>query len=234
LGQTPLRQSSEDLVEAGNRPAKPAEIKRERSHVEPTSVINNDNVDLTRALEELTVPAYVLDREGTIRWLNRGAVNVIGDRVGERFVRIVAPEDLHRVRMQFAKKLIGGTPSTEYDVTIVSSEGRRLPFRIASVPLHEHGKIVGVFGVACPSERSRDGTRTGKPSSAPELTARQYQVLALLADGKGTQEISSRLGVADETARNHIRGLLRQLDAHSRLEAVATAYRLALLPRESA
>jgi DNA-binding CsgD family transcriptional regulator len=53
--------------------------------------------------------------------------------------------------------------------------------------------------------------------------------MALLADGLGTSEVAERLGVAEETARNHIRALLRQLDAHTRLEAVVRAYRLVLL-----
>jgi PAS domain S-box-containing protein len=194
----------------------------------------NDNVDLTPALQELTVPAYVIDREGTYRWLNRGAIEIIGDRVGERFGRVVAPEDLHQVRMYSAKKLIGAATSTEFTATIITQQGRRVPFRIVSVPLREDGEIVGVFGVAYPGDGTREVVGHAKTPSAPELTARQYQVLALLADGLGTRAIASRLGVAEETARNHIRGLLRQLDAHSRLEAVANAYRVGLLPRESA
>ena len=51
----------------------------------------------------------------------------------------------------------------------------------------------------------------------------------LRPDGLGTSEIAERLGVAAGTARNHIRGLLRQLDAHARLQAVVHAYRLGLL-----
>jgi PAS domain S-box-containing protein len=226
VGQTALQQRKEGLLRGPRCAIAPND---------PDTVMQNHNFDLTRALAELAVPAYVIDREGTIRWLNRGAVQVIGDRLGEPFARVVAPEDLHRARMQFAKKLIGAAPSTEYHVTVVSREGQRLPFRVASVPLRERGEIVGVFGVACPGDTSREGGKeAGKRRCAPELTARQSQVLALLADGQGTREISSRLGVAEETARNHIRGLLRQLDAHSRLEAVANAYRVGLLPRESA
>jgi DNA-binding CsgD family transcriptional regulator len=203
-------------------------------HAETTlSVPTNVNLDLTPALEELAVPAYVIDREGTYRWLNRGAIEIIGDQVGERFARFVAPEDLHRVRMHFAKKLIGAATSTEFPVTVVTPGDRRVRFRVASVPLRERDAIVGVFGIASPGDRARGVDRDAKPGSAQKLTARQYQVLALLADGNGTHEIARRLGVAQETARNHIRGLLRQLEAHSRLEAVANAHKRGLLPRET-
>jgi PAS domain S-box-containing protein len=187
-------------------------------------------LDLTHALQQVTVPAYVLALNGRFRWLNRGAIELLGDRVGQPFSRSVAPEDLHLVRAHFAKKLIGEAALTEYDVTLLTGDGRRLPARVSSVPLCKRGEIVGVFGVTCPScASSSEGTGARPVGKTPELTARQYETLALLADGLGTVEIAGRLGVAEETARNHIRGLLRQLDVHSRLEAVVCAYRLGLL-----
>ena len=187
------------------------------------------DLDVTHALEQVAVPAYVVDRNWRIRWLNRGAVEIVGSRLGQPFSRVIAPEDLHLARAHFAKKLIGDAESTEYNVTIVSQDGQRIAVRVSSVPLCEDGEIVGVFGLACPVMPTSDTETPAKRADAPELTARQYETLALLADGLGTAEVASRLGVAEETARNHIRRLLRQLDAHSRLEAVTRAYRLGLL-----
>jgi len=54
-------------------------------------------------------------------------------------------------------------------------------------------------------------------------------VLRLLAEGLETPEIAKRLGVAEETARNHIRALLRATGAHSRLEAVLMGMRLGMV-----
>jgi PAS domain S-box-containing protein len=187
------------------------------------------DLDVTRALEQVGVPAYVVDRTGRIRWLNRGAIELVGSRVGQPFTHLVAPEDLHLARAHFAKKLIGEARSTEYNVTLLGRDGRRLVVRVSSVPLCEGGEIVGVFGLAYPVMTTPGGGTLAKATEAPELTARQYETLALLADGLATGEIAARLGVAEETARNHIRRLLRQLDAHSRLEAVTRAYRLGLL-----
>ena len=59
----------------------------------------------------------------------------------------------------------------------------------------------------------------------PALTARQQEVLALLADGASTGRIAAELGIAEDTARNHIRFLLGELGVHTRLEAVAIAFR---------
>jgi PAS domain S-box-containing protein len=191
---------------------------------------HGSEVDVTHALEEVTVPAYVIDRDGRIRWLNRGAMAVLGDRVGQPFSRAVAPEDLHLARAQLAKKLIGEAASTEFNLTLLRYDGQRVRVHISSVPLWEKGEIVGVFGLAYPDDPSPDGaTSPASRDDIPELTARQYETLALLADGLGTAEIATRLGVAEETARNHIRGLFRELGVHSRLEAVVRAYRLGLL-----
>jgi DNA-binding CsgD family transcriptional regulator len=183
--------------------------------------------DVAQALAEVAVPAYVLDRRGQIRWLNRGAFTLIGNRIGEHFARIVAAEGLNLARAQFARKLIGGM-ATDYELTLLDRDGQRRRFRISSVPIRRHGEIVGVFGLACPA--ATDDTTPGEAATrALGVTARQYETLALLADGLGTSAIADRLGVAEETVRNHIRGLLRQLGVHSRLEAVVLAYRLGLL-----
>lgn len=190
-------------------------------------------VDVTHALEEVTVPASLVDRDGRIRWQNRGSIELVGDRVGQPFARAIAPEDLHLARSQFAKKLLGEAASTEYDLTLLRRDGRRLRVRVSAVPFRQNGEIVGTFGLAFTDPAPRDGERPAAPAAAaPELTARQFQTLALLAEGLGTSAIAERLGIAEETARNHIRGLLRQLDVHSRLEAVVRGYVLGLLPRQ--
>jgi PAS domain S-box-containing protein len=177
----------------------------------------------------VTVAAYVVDREGRIRWQNRGAVESVGDRIGQHWIHAVAPEDLHRVRTEFARKLIGEATTTEYNVTLIGRDGQRLPMSVSSVPLWKDGEIVGVFGVAYPAADAAGGGREADAAPTSKLTARQHEVLALLADGLGTTEIAAKLGVAEETARNHIRRLLRELGVHSRLEAVVRAYRLGLL-----
>jgi PAS domain S-box-containing protein len=63
----------------------------------------------------------------------------------------------------------------------------------------------------------------------PFLTARQQQVLGLLAEGVPAKLIAARLGLAEATVRNHIRAILVELATHSQLEAIAKARRLKLL-----
>ena len=191
---------------------------------------NEPDVDVTPALEAVAVPSAVIGRDGRIRWLNRGATEIIGDRVGEPFGLAIAPEDHDVARTNFEMKLVGDAASTEYSVTLVSHRGRRLPVIVSSVPFWERGKITGVFGVAYPAGAGSGGApRSNGSAEIPELTGRQFEALALLAEGLGTRVIARQLGIAEETARNHIRGILSQLGVHSRLEAVVRAYRLGLL-----
>jgi len=64
-----------------------------------------------------------------------------------------------------------------------------------------------------------------------ELTRREREVLALLAEGLSNRAIAERLVLSLHTVRTHVQTILRKLDAHSKLEAVAVATRDGLLAR---
>jgi DNA-binding NarL/FixJ family response regulator len=66
-------------------------------------------------------------------------------------------------------------------------------------------------------------------SLGSDLTAREKEVLALLAAGHSTSQMVDELFVSVHTVRNHIRNILTKLQANSRLEAVAVATRLNLI-----
>jgi DNA-binding CsgD family transcriptional regulator len=65
--------------------------------------------------------------------------------------------------------------------------------------------------------------------AAVSLTPRQREVLHLLAEGVPAKVIARRLGIAEITARNHIRAILFELRCHSQLQAVAEARRRGVL-----
>jgi DNA-binding CsgD family transcriptional regulator len=64
---------------------------------------------------------------------------------------------------------------------------------------------------------------------APDLTAREIEVLHLLAEGASNKIIARSLGISAHTAKFHVASILKKLDATSRTEAVTTAIRLGLL-----
>jgi DNA-binding CsgD family transcriptional regulator len=187
---------------------------------------------IRESLDGIDLPSYVIDAAGTLRWANSAASRLVGQRVGQPYLNCI-PRDLHvRVKAHFARKVVGGT-ATDYDVAVLDSAGRRIELRIRSAPLRRHDEIVGVFGVAIPLTGTPSRPNVpGRATDGRELTPRQAEVLRLLAEGLNTEAVAERLGVAVETARNHIRALLRRLGVHSRLEAVVEARRRGLVGRD--
>jgi DNA-binding CsgD family transcriptional regulator len=61
------------------------------------------------------------------------------------------------------------------------------------------------------------------------LTARQAQILELLAEGLSNPEIADRLFLSPRTVENHVAGILLKLDASGRVEAVAIARQRGIL-----
>jgi DNA-binding CsgD family transcriptional regulator len=64
------------------------------------------------------------------------------------------------------------------------------------------------------------------------LTRREWQVLALLAQGLRNREIAARHAVSTRTVDHQVSSLLAKLRVRSRTEAVAEAHRLDLLPQD--
>jgi DNA-binding NarL/FixJ family response regulator len=61
------------------------------------------------------------------------------------------------------------------------------------------------------------------------LTARELEVLALMADGLFNREIGAHLSLAQETVKTHVHRVLTKLNARSRAHAVAIAIRRGLI-----
>jgi DNA-binding CsgD family transcriptional regulator len=66
-----------------------------------------------------------------------------------------------------------------------------------------------------------------RPDSA--LTQREFEVLALLAEGASNKVIARRLGISPHTAKFHVGSLIDKLDATGRTDAVAHAARSGII-----
>ena len=69
--------------------------------------------------------------------------------------------------------------------------------------------------------RLNNGRDAGVPDAiAATLSARELEVLLLLDDHLGTDEIAKRLYISEHTVRSHVKSLLRKLGVSSRREAL--------------
>ena len=75
-----------------------------------------------------------------------------------------------------------------------------------------------------------DSQITGNEEAA-QLTARQLQILPLLAEGMPNKRIADVLQVAEGTIKQHLKDLFKRLNARNRTQAVKEARRLGLLQR---
>jgi DNA-binding CsgD family transcriptional regulator len=63
------------------------------------------------------------------------------------------------------------------------------------------------------------------PIRISQLTPRERDVLRLMVRGLGNREIAAEMEIAYTTVRSHVQRVIEKLDARSRLQAVARAYR---------
>ena len=54
----------------------------------------------------------------------------------------------------------------------------------------------------------------------PDLTFWQQQLVCLVAKGLTNKEIASRLNISEYTVKNHVRRIMKRVDAESRSQAV--------------
>ena len=85
-------------------------------------------------------------------------------------------------------------------------------------------KVVGEF--ARMSERA---VRRAAPPLAEPLSARERDVLRLLAEGRSNKEIAAELGIAEGTVKNHMSNVLGKLGALDRTQAALRARELDLI-----
>jgi DNA-binding CsgD family transcriptional regulator len=182
--------------------------------------------NISEALENVPVPAALLDRDGTIRWQNTASVTARGNRVGSDFAELVCPQEQPEARDLIRRILCRGEPA-ELTVQVLDATHTYIPVQLSAVPVKDGNSVVAIFGLGqtLPAGPPAPAAR----ASSPVLTARQLQVLRLLAEGKSTAEIARAFTISPTTVRNHVAALLTALGVHSRLQAVLKAKQSGLL-----
>jgi DNA-binding CsgD family transcriptional regulator len=77
--------------------------------------------------------------------------------------------------------------------------------------------------------RVRRGPHSSTKDNPAGLTARQMDVLGLLAEGLSNSQIAEKLFISPKTVDHHISAILAKLDARTRSEAVTLAFQRCVL-----
>lgn len=176
-------------------------------------------VPLEAVLDDIAATLTLLDADWRVVWQNEASLARVGDRRGVDYLTLLAPEHRHGAAKEL-ERLRTATGGWSRRPVVVVADRRRVRSLSIVIPLRACGELSGVLALGLPLDDDAPKWR---------LTPRQLETLALLADGRSTNEIARVLGISLETARNHVRRLLRALDVHSRLEAVARGRELGIL-----
>ncbi|MET9393043.1 AAA family ATPase [Streptomyces sp. NPDC006624] len=118
-----------------------------------------------------------------------------------------------RCRLRYAEALVAAGRREE--AAAEARAVRETAGRLGAVPLRERAEALA---------------GGGRPAGA--LTAREREVLRLLALGRSNRQIGEELFITGKTASVHVSNILAKLGASSRGEAVAVAYREGLITPE--
>jgi DNA-binding NarL/FixJ family response regulator len=99
----------------------------------------------------------------------------------------------------------------------------------AELELDAACRVFQQLGAAPEIARVEAESRMAAPGAAGRLTAREVQVLRLVAAGKGNRAIAADLVISEHTVARHVQNIFAKLDVSSRSAATAFAFEHGLL-----
>jgi HD-GYP domain-containing protein (c-di-GMP phosphodiesterase class II) len=207
---------------------------------------------LVHGLGRLGVSNAIWDKRGPLGTGERERVRMM-PYLTERMLQqssTLAP--LGAVAVQLRERLDGSGYPRGLSGGAISTSGRLLgaadayqsmcehrPYRAACAPtdaaaeLRREAKAGRLDTDAVESVLTAAGHRSGRRRERPDgLTAREVEVLRLIAEGLSSKDVANRLVISPKTARNHIEHIYAKIGASSRVTASLYAVQHGLLPPE--
>ena len=145
--------------------------------------------------------------------------------------------DLGTLRLPPGVVMLTDEPRPALGVELLRRGGRAVLPRhasseeiVAAIEAVAAGLVV-LHPEAMPSLRSASLARRGAVAAVADqrLTAREIEILGLIAEGLGNKAIAARLRISDHTVKFHIASIFAKLSAGSRTEAVTIGVRQGLI-----
>lgn len=207
------------------------------------AITDASSSELTRRIRTLVAAGYPAVRAGLAALLGQaGDIDVVSAEASEIDVIVADVDSLSDERLDQLAEIdesiafvyLGGDPAIEgsglgdgpvaYLGPGAGAEHLALAVRGVAARL----TVIDPAVLAGSSVRMR--APDGPAAVADVLTAREHEVLDLVAAGYPNKTIARELGISEHTAKFHVGSLLAKLGAASRAEAVMIATRRGLLP----
>jgi PAS domain S-box-containing protein len=135
------------------KPAKQSHsvLAKEAPPEKPRTISAESASQLFDFVQNATDMLYLQDAKGNFTWVNAAATRIMGYSYAEatklNMVDIVAPEDWETAREKAARKFDGEYASSQYQITLIAKDGRRIPAEVSTQLIFDNG-VPYVQGIA--------------------------------------------------------------------------------------
>jgi DNA-binding NarL/FixJ family response regulator len=198
------------------------------------------------ATQRKTAPVLIVDKDDEARsqlagLLERAGLEVIEATTGEEAIRIVREQDVALALLEVALDDVSGyevcrtiREEVGHDAGVMFISGSRTESydRVAGLIIGADDYVAKPYAADELLARVRALLRHNVRSTTAQptrLTARELEVLTLLAEGLTPDELAARLFISNRTVGTHIQNIFRKLGVRTRAQAVAVAFREGLV-----
>ncbi len=173
-------------------------------------MVDDEILELVRGRSSPGV--LILDRENTLLYANQEALSLLNDS------REIPPE----VRQLCdAVKASGVDPESEGNCALLEREGQPTwSMRAFLIGAQSRGSPATHVMVLIEKVTEQRGLNLKKARDQYELSVREIEVVALVAQGLSNKEIGSQLFLSEHTVKDHIKNIMRKMSATSRSEII--------------
>lgn len=199
--------------------------------------------DMLDVLLETADGAFAFGESGSILRWNDAAERITGwkaaDVLGKRCYEVMNGRDAARNLVCWPDCMVQamarkGERPFSFDMVATCRNGKRICLNVSTILLRDDkGRYcagIHLFRDVTGSRRSERGFQNPRNAEDGEdrfqrLTAREREILGLIASGLSPHAIAHQLSISRATLRNHTQRILDKLEVHSKVAAVALAYR---------
>ncbi len=195
--------------------------------------------------------AFAMDRNEKIIYWNAAAEKLLGwtadEVLGKPCFSVLAGRDpfgnLYCMRdCAIVRTAVEGASVEPFFMEVARRKGGTQRVKVRVVPLPAGARTVSclmhlvergdpvemerlVLSLRSAARPSGDAANADPVLSVSPLTVREREIVVLLSNGYAALNIAAKLNLSHATVRNHIQNILRKLEVHSQVEAIAVAFR---------